>query len=90
MLPAVLASFYFVEVISSRHDFIDDCMHFSTAGCVKSILLRGPYAEVVKDIEESTSMAKISTSLNRVNCFDWEDVCRKQGIFTYPVIVVYR
>jgi len=58
--------------------------------CVKSIVLREAYAQLVKKMEESKLPRDISTSINKVNCFDWEDICRKEKVVAYPTIKVYR
>ncbi|XP_065056625.1 thioredoxin domain-containing protein 16-like [Rhopilema esculentum] len=58
--------------------------------CVKSIILREAYAKVVAKIEATQSDSDMKTVVNKMNCFDWEDVCRKENITMYPTIKIYR
>ena len=64
--------------------------NLSIAGCVKSLLLRDQYAQVAKVINGDASKNAITTVVNKVNCFNWEDVCRNEKIIMYPTIKVYR
>ncbi|XP_046853147.1 uncharacterized protein LOC124446347 [Xenia sp. Carnegie-2017] len=47
------------------------------------------YAGAAKKLVE-TDGSDVKIGVHQVNCFDWEDVCGKENIISYPTIRIYR
>jgi hypothetical protein len=44
----------------------------------------------LRSYSEAAMSEAETTSLTRVNCFDWTDVCAKQKVYSFPTLRVYQ